>query len=150
MEDVTVEHRMIARPEMVEAGESEYSDPLILRSLLKNRHAQNALASKNAVNWNVAGTRILRHSHPLCHEIRSLSGSLSARSSSSSSRLQKRSHRIQFLPLRPQKPKEEPIEENDYFMEAIRYAIYDHARQSGKPMPKPTTGLVKPIPGMLE
>src|SRR5215510_15105181 len=45
---------------MVEAGESEYPWLLKTRNLLKNRHAQNALASEIAPNWNVSGTRVFR------------------------------------------------------------------------------------------
>jgi hypothetical protein len=47
----------------------------------------------------------------------------------------------------PEKPKEEPVKENDHLMDAIRYAIYDHNAKVMQ-MPKPTTGLVKPFPGM--
>jgi Terminase RNaseH-like domain len=47
----------------------------------------------------------------------------------------------------PEKPKEEPVKENDHLMDAIRYAIYNHNAKVMQ-MPKPTTGLVKPFPGM--
>src|SRR5262249_42922244 len=39
-------------------GGAEYSHVLKTRNLLKNRAAQNALASEIAPNWNVSGTRI--------------------------------------------------------------------------------------------
>src|SRR6476660_5670219 len=41
-------------------GESESSGLLKIRNLLKNRNAQNALASEIAPNWNVSGTRVFR------------------------------------------------------------------------------------------
>jgi PBSX family phage terminase large subunit len=47
----------------------------------------------------------------------------------------------------PEKPKEEPIKENDHCMDAIRYAIYNHHGQSFS-VPRPTLGLVKPFPGL--
>jgi phage terminase large subunit len=47
----------------------------------------------------------------------------------------------------PEKLKEEPIKENDHLMDAIRYAVYNH-KKSSTFMPKPTTGLVRPFPGM--
>ena len=49
---------------MVEAGESEYSGLLKTRNLLKDRHAQYALASEIALNWNVSGTPDFQ---PACH-----------------------------------------------------------------------------------
>ena len=47
----------------------------------------------------------------------------------------------------PEKPKEQPIKENDHLMDALRYAVYNH-RSGTSVMPRPTTGLVKPLPGM--
>jgi PBSX family phage terminase large subunit len=47
-----------------------------------------------------------------------------------------------------EKPKEEPIKVNDHLMDALRYAVYNHNAKS-LVMPPPTTGLVKPFPGMI-
>ena len=47
----------------------------------------------------------------------------------------------------PEKPKEEPVKDNDHLMDAIRYAIYNHNAKSFV-MPAPTIGLVRPFPGM--
>jgi PBSX family phage terminase large subunit len=47
----------------------------------------------------------------------------------------------------PNRPKEEPIKENDHLMDALRYAVYNHNQKSFV-MPKPTTGLVRPFPGI--
>ena len=51
------------------------------------------------------------------------------------------------LACNQEKPKEEPVKENDHLMDAIRYAIYNYSAR-GSAMPRPTTGLVKPFPGM--
>ena len=48
----------------------------------------------------------------------------------------------------PEKLKEDPVKENDHLMDAIRYAVYNHNAKSFT-VPKPTTGLVKPFPGMV-
>jgi phage terminase large subunit len=47
----------------------------------------------------------------------------------------------------PEKLKEEPIKDNDHLMDAIRYAVYNHNAKNFV-MPRPTTNLVKPFPGM--
>src|ERR1700735_381649 len=47
----------------------------------------------------------------------------------------------------PDKTDEEPVKENNHLMDAIRYAVYNHGLKSGS-MPRPTTGLVKPFPGI--
>jgi hypothetical protein len=47
----------------------------------------------------------------------------------------------------PEKNKEEPVKENDHLMDALRYAVYNHAVKSFV-VPAPTIGLVKPFPGM--
>jgi hypothetical protein len=46
-----------------------------------------------------------------------------------------------------EKLKEEPIKENDHLMDVLRSAVYNHNAKSFV-MPRPTTGLVTPFPGM--
>jgi PBSX family phage terminase large subunit len=47
----------------------------------------------------------------------------------------------------PEKLKEEPVKENDHLMDAIRYAIYNPNSKSTA-LPRLTTGLVRPFPGL--
>jgi len=69
LENVTVEHCEIwcpstslgtphPSPDVVEAGELEYSGVLKMRNLLKNRQAQKSKSAEIAPNWNVSGTRV--------------------------------------------------------------------------------------------
>jgi len=43
--------------------------------------------------------------------------------------------------------KELPIKENSHLMDPLQYAVHNHTTKSGA-MPRPTTGLIKPYPGM--
>ncbi len=47
----------------------------------------------------------------------------------------------------PEKMKEEPVKEHDHAMDALRYAVYNHAAKSFS-IPRPTIGVIKPFPGL--